>query len=174
MAASVVWKAVMRMTGKCGLTLCNCSMISKPLSPGICRSVTTTSQRPACALASPCAACVATSTVKPSSASRSCSAEATDWSSSIKRILDMSLSVGDPRQDDTEDTSAAQPGLEIQQALVLVDDLCRDGQAQTGTIFLRAEERVKQSFLNFRGDAGAGVFDFQDDRPGGLTVQAGI
>src|SRR5438046_1456660 len=117
---------------------------------------------------------MAMSTVKPSSRSRSCNAKATDWSSSIIRILAISLLLGDPRQDDAKDRPVTQPGLEVQRPLMLVDDLGRNGQAQTGTIFLRAEERVKQSFLNFRSNAGAGVFDFQNDRLGRLTVEPGF
>ena len=95
--------------------------------------------------ASPSFESVTMSTVKPSVWTRWCKAEATDSSSSMIRIFAMTVSRSLVRggQGDAENGSVPQLGFEVQRAFVLVDDLGGNGQSKTGTIVLRAEERVK-------------------------------
>src|SRR5262245_44164331 len=134
-------------------------------------------------MVSPSLGSVAMSTVNPSAFSRSRRADATESSSSMMSILAMfiravtgylaeSAGSGSHWQDHPEGCAVSFARVEIEHAVMLVDNLHRDGQPKASAVFLGAEERIKEPFLDLGRDALAGILDLQHDGVGSASADA--
>src|SRR5438874_4437011 len=153
----------MRITGSCGRESRRVLMTSMPLRPGILRSVTTTWKSPSWAAERHCWESVKARTSWPSCSSTRWRVEAKDFSSSMSRTLLMQVLVVASGQDDAEDRAFAGCAIKFEVAAVFVNDAGGNRQTQTGpTLAFGAEERVKDAFLNLRGNALAGIGHFEN------------
>src|SRR6266852_563904 len=73
------------------------------------------------------------------------------------------------RQDNAKHRASAGFSIKFEATAVFVNYSSGDSQAQAGAVAFGAEKRLEYFFLEFDGDAGAGVLDFDDRDLGGLS-----
>src|SRR5687767_10061909 len=119
---------------------------SRPVSPGILRSVTMRSMPPACTRSRAARPSEARTTLKPSRVSVRSRLSRTPGSSSATSRRALSDMDGAPpqRQPDDERGAAARAVLPPQVAAVLLGDLPRDGQTEPRALRLGGEEGLEE------------------------------
>src|SRR5919197_4214226 len=157
-ASSTVPKAVRRMTSTSGAIAFAARRTSMPVRPGILRSVTTRSLPPFLSCSSAPRPSEARMTRYPSRVSvRSRLSRSPGSSSATSSVAGSDIHGPLDRQPDREDRASAGPVRPPDLAAVLLRDLPRDREAETGALRLRGEELLEEPRRDIARNAASGV-----------------
>src|SRR5262249_47519278 len=157
-ASSTVPKAVSTITSTSGLRALAARRTSRPVSPGIFRSVRTRSRPPACSRSRAPRPSEATTTRYPARVSvRSRLSRSPGSSSATSSVAASGMDCPLAGEPDGEGHPAPGVVAPADLAAVLLDDLRGDGQPEPRALGLGGEEGLEESLRDLVGDAASAV-----------------